>query len=72
MISAIGLPQASYVPAEERHAHLQSYLEGQSYGGETESMLNNAVDSVNYVNNLWNCVQGIDMNRYLVYSDQFW
>ena len=46
------LPNASYVPGEERHHHLQSYLGGESYGGETESMLNNAVDSVNYVNNL--------------------
>lgn len=35
------LPGASYVMGEERHHHLQSYLEGQSYGGQSDEEASN-------------------------------
>ena len=53
-IGQVQPPFFSYVEDEEQHHQLQSYLEGQSYGsiGENDSVIRNAAEAVNYVNNL--------------------
>lgn len=48
------LPYSSYLLEEERQFHLQHYLEGQSYIGESDEddfAIYNG-QSINYVNNL--------------------